>query len=272
MEPLQNLAASTAATHRWQPRRYRHRINSLAYVKLDSTNGGVIRNLSEYGISIEAVEPLRMGQEVNLRFDLTNPRQRVEAKGRVAWENPQGYAGLEYLNLSIPLRRRLKEWIFTQLLATAELAGRGSIFAEPGISAEGQALTFSENPRRPIVLAIEPPTAALAGVSQTDSPDPREISSAQGVGTPWWLVDALILVCAVLLFLVIALGMTNSVPAWPVAVMLMLGVATAFAGLYWFLFPFWMGITPGEHLARLTTDDGADFSSDGSDQDRPRFR
>src|SRR5215470_4104215 len=70
------------------PRRRQHpryTLRSLAYVKLDQGNGGIVRDLTESGVAIQAVAPLRRGQEVTLRFDLLSPRARVEARGHVAW-------------------------------------------------------------------------------------------------------------------------------------------------------------------------------------------
>jgi hypothetical protein len=230
-----------------------------------------------------------LGQQLALRFELLNPRLHAEACGCVVWANAQGQVGVEFLDLQAALRRRLKEWIFNQLLARAELAGAESIFVEQEIPPEAQELTFSENARRPILLDPEPPAVEPVEVEppdvepiHADRTEPlneravhvasREASSSHGIATPWWAVDGLILVCAVLLFLVIVLGMTNTVPAWPVALMLMLAVTGAFAALYCFLFQFWMGATPGEHLARLAGDDAVGIRPDGSQEERPRFR
>src|ERR1700693_1056991 len=101
---------------------YRHQIQRLAYLNLDQGNGGIIRNLGEAGIAIQAVAPLCPNQQVFLRFDLAHPRVRVEATGRVAWADPLGQAGVEFLTLSQRSERLLKEWIFVQLMATAQHA------------------------------------------------------------------------------------------------------------------------------------------------------
>ena len=253
---------------------------------MDSAIGGVIRNLSEEGVGIQAVGPLRLGQQLALHFELLNPRLRADACGCVIWTNPQGQAGVEFLDVPTVLRRRLKEWIFDQLLATAELAGLESIFVDSTIPSESQELTFSENARTPIVLDAAHPVpeltaAKLIGIEPgrlelpNQSPAQlasREVFPRRGTVAPWWLVDGLILVCAVLLFLVIALGMTNTVPAWPIALTLMLAVTGVLAWVYWFLFLFWMGATPGEHLARLAGNEVVDCGPDGSEEDRSRFR
>ena len=67
---------------------YRHQIQSLAYLNLDQSNGGIIRNLGGAGIAVQAVAPLNIDQRVFLRFDLANPRIRIEGTGRVAWADP----------------------------------------------------------------------------------------------------------------------------------------------------------------------------------------
>src|SRR5271169_4807371 len=81
-------------------RHYRHHIRTLAYVNLDNGNGGIIRDLGDSGLAIQAVAPLLLNQQVFLRFELANPRVRVETTGRVAWVDPMGQAGVEFLTLS----------------------------------------------------------------------------------------------------------------------------------------------------------------------------
>src|SRR5215510_2976935 len=79
-------------------------LRSLAYVKLDHANGGIIRDLTESGIAIQAVGPLEPGQEVALRFDLLSPRVRIETRGRVAWADPGGQGGIEFSGLPPRMR------------------------------------------------------------------------------------------------------------------------------------------------------------------------
>ncbi len=69
-----------------QRRHYRHQIQSLAYLNLDQSNGGIIRNLGDAGIAVQAVAPLCADQQVFLRFDLANPEFGLKA--RAAWLGP----------------------------------------------------------------------------------------------------------------------------------------------------------------------------------------
>jgi len=245
---------------------YRHQIQRLAYLNLDQGNGGIIRNLGEAGIAIQAVAPLCPNQQVFLRFDLAQPRVRVEATGRVAWADPAGQAGVEFLSLPQRSRRLLKEWIFIQLLTMAT----GATYVESGEQATE--LLFSARSRP--AIRFEPEVKA-AWLAEDEDKQPRALHLSWfpfAISAPALsrLVDGLILLSAVLLFAVIGMAMIGAVPAWPVALILGLGVTGVFAALYWFLFLFWIGGTPGSFLARLTVDtfDDGDIQA----ADRPRFR
>jgi Tfp pilus assembly protein PilZ len=251
-------------------RHYRHQVQSLSYVNLDQGNGGIIRNLGDSGIAIQAVAPLLINQQVFLRFELTNPRARVEATGRVAWVDPMGQAGMEFLTLSQRSGRLLKEWIFVQLMASAQHSAGDSALLYGKSSQEAAELLFSSRARPAIRLE---PGEAIARLSEADK-------QHRAVHLPWFpfaisapalslLVDGLILLSAVLLFALICMGMAGVVPAWPLALVMGIGVAAVFAVLYRFLFLFWMGGTPGNWLAGLT--EACDRHEVPVD-DRPRFR
>ena len=250
---------------------YRHQIQSLAYVNLDQTNGGVIRNLGDKGLAIQAVAPLYINQQVFLRFDLVNPRARIEATGRVAWADPVGQAGVEFVLLSPRSRRLLKEWILIQLLTAAQNSAGDATFFHNHSGQEATDLLFSSAARPAIRLEAE-----AAGLRR------REGSDAQpGPLHPWLpfampvpvlarLVDGLVLLSAVLLFALICVAMMGIVPAWPVALLMGVGVAVVFAALYRFLFLFWLGGTLGDWLAGIN---GSSFErSEMPADDRPRFR
>ena len=125
MQFSSGLATSTAVESPFPKHRlhYRHPIPSLIYVRLDEGNGGIIRNISQSGVAIQAVGRLHAGQVVHLRFDLLRPKVRIDATGQVAWANEFGQAGISFLNLPPRPQRALKEWLMTDLLAAAsELA------------------------------------------------------------------------------------------------------------------------------------------------------
>ena len=257
-------AAATGFAPRRQRRHYRHQIQTLAYLSLDQSNGGIIRNLGDSGIAVHSVAPLSTNQQVFLRFELNHPRVRVEGTGRVTWVDSMGQAGIEFLTLAQRSRRGLKEWIFIQLLNTAQ-ATAGSNFVYGGDTAE---LLFSPPPRPAICVetvsapALENETASVLQLSWL----PFAIS-AQAVAR---LVDGLILLSALLLFAVICMAMIGAVPAWPITMILGIGASAVFGILYRFLFRSWIGGTPGACLAGLTSDAGNGMDREA--EERPRFR
>jgi len=258
-------ASATGSAARGQRRHYRHQIQTLAYLNLDQSNGGIIRDLGDSGVAVQAVARLSVDQHVFLRFDLANPRVRVEGKGRVAWADPVGQAGIEFLALSQRSRRGLKE-----VLASAQTFA-DSNFAYNGDSSE---LLFSSIARP--AIRLETGTRAVSVGAEAEKGQ-----GAPSLQLPWFpvaissrilapLVDGLILLSALLLFAVICMAMIGGVPAWPLALFLGVGVSGVLFILYRFLFLFWIGGTPGTYVAGLTSEalNGVKPES----EERPRFR
>jgi hypothetical protein len=207
-----------------------------------------------------------------MRFELANPRVRVEATGRVAWADPVGQAGVEFSTLSQRSERLLKDWIFIQLMASAQHSAGDStlLYGKSGHEAAAE-LLFSAGARPAIRLK---PGAAAVRSGETDLP-------SHGLQLPWlpfaisapalsMLVDGLILLSAVLLFALICMAMVGAVPAWPLALAMGIGVAAVFGVLYRVLFLSWMGGTPGDWIAGLSRDPCG--GNETRAEDRPRFR
>ena len=251
-------------------RAHRQKIRTLVQVNLESATGGILRDLSEFGIAVQTVAPFTLNQQIHLRFDLPAPRVRFEATGRVAWTDSWGQAGVEFVDLPPGSERLLKEWIFSQILSAAYLFAPCESSAVEGNHAEGATeLLFSASPRP--VIRIEPAQTSPPVLRDQDAP-------ARNVRLPWCpvpmslhilakLLDGLVLLCAVLLFAVMAMAITSILLSWPIALALACGVTAVFVALYWFLFVFWIGSTPGEHLARLACSE-PDFRQ----EERSRFR
>ena len=250
-----------------KPRRYRHGIHRLAYVNLDHANGGILRNLNETGIALQAVAPLRENQQVHVRFELTSPRIRVETLGRIRWADNFGQVGVQFLDLPERTRRLLKEWIFTQVLADAYRGSKESIFIQPESEIK---LLFSPTTRPTIALDSEVLCASDSEFSEDATVRFLWCPVPISAGSLSWMIDSLILVSAVLLFLTLSLVMTHSLPAWTVVVALGLGVACLFTTLYWFLFTIWIGATPGVSLVQRAWVNSE--SAGLREAERPRFR
>lgn len=243
----------------------------MAHISLDGSHGAILRDLSEFGIALQTVTPLTPDQEVGLRFELPAPRVRIEAVGRVVWTDSWGQAGLQFLNLPPRSQRLLKEWIFTQILSAAYLFAPCESEPVEGNRAEGATeLLFSASPRSAIQL--EPREVRLPASDAR----PRSVRllwcpvpiSLSGLSK---LVDSLVILCSVLLFAVMSMDMTNILPTWPVTLALATGVTAIFVAVYWLLFAFWFGSTPGEHLARMACSEWGSGAY-GAQEDQARFR
>jgi hypothetical protein len=274
-----NLAETQAAGFvdvvRHSPRRpYRQKIRTLSHISLDAVHGAILRDLNEFGIALQTVTPLAPDQEVSLRFELPAPRVRVEATGRVAWTDSWGQAGVQFLNLPSRSQRLLKEWIFTQILSAAYLFAPCESVPVEGNRAEGATeLLFSASPRPAIQL--EPQAVRLPMAPAPDA-RPRRVRLLWcpvpiSLAALSKLVDGLVVLCSVLLFAVLSMAMTSILPTWPVTLGLTVGVTAIFVTLYWLLFAFWFGSTPGEHLARLACSEWRRPAHNGQ-EDEPRFR
>jgi hypothetical protein len=266
------------------PRRrqhYRHAIVSLAYVRLDHANGGIIRNLSESGIAIQAVGPVHPGQVVHLRFELLKPRVRVETTGQVTWADASGQAGIRFVELPARLHRLLKDWILTDLfIAASELAPpHAPIFAGAASRTE-HGLVMSPPPFRPILL---PPAHARPQSPGFVSEDGPQTVAEMPIRLSWWpadiapgtlagFIDSLVIVSAVLLFSVVFVATIGEFPSWTVAGILVLGVGCVFGFLYHYLFRNLAGATAGRRMARLAAEDMHWARDLEHNEAGPRFR
>ncbi len=236
-------------------RSYRHSICTLAYVRLDHANGGIIRNLSDGGIGIQAVGRLHPEQVVHLRFEFIRPRAKFELVGQVAWADANGQAGVRFTDVSLRTSRVLKDWMLTDLLTAAlELNGAGSLSrsAEDG-------LVMSSLPFRPIRLHSAHDAMPLDQLT-------RELrDEAARVHVPWWpvgirqrtlagFIDGMTIVSAVLLFSIIVVELTDAFPSWPGLAIVESAVALVFALLYRYLCRLVLHCSLGTRLARIAAD------------------
>jgi hypothetical protein len=278
MKPQSNLVESQGAELAGVPRTlrrpYRQKIRTLAHVNLDAANGAILRDLSEFGIAMQTVTPLSLDQQVQLRFDLPAPRVRIEAAGRIAWTDSWGQAGVQFLDLPQPSQRLLKEWVFIQILSAAYLFAPCESAAVQGNRAEGATeLLFSASPRPAIPLE---PQLASPIILPRPQVQPRRLRLLWcpvpiSVSALSKMVDGLILLCAVLLFAVMSMAMTDVLPTWWVTLPLAMAVTAVFVAVYRFLFVYWFRSTPGEHLARLACSESGNGMY-GGEEDQARFR
>ena len=89
----------------------RQRVSSLTYVDLGENNGGIVLNVSEAGLRVQAAAPLEEGP-VSLRLQLPGTRKRLELNAEVIWVGPsRKEAGLYFMDLSEDARGQIRKWI-----------------------------------------------------------------------------------------------------------------------------------------------------------------
>jgi hypothetical protein len=274
--PVEFQASESGGVPRNSRRPYRQKIRTLAHVNLDAANGAILRDLSEFGIAMQTVTPLTPDQQVQVRFDLPAPRLRIEAAGRIAWTDPWGQAGVQFVDLPERSQRLLKEWVFIQILSAAYLFAPCETAAVQGNRAEGATeLLFSAAPRPAIPLEPQPARPAVLPRPEVHPEvQPRRLRLLWcpvpiSLTTLSKLVDGLILMCAVLLFAVMSMAITDVLPTWWVTLPLALAVTAVFVAVYRFLFVYWFRSTPGEHLARMASFDSGMY---GEQENQQRFR
>jgi hypothetical protein len=251
---------------------YRHELRTLTYVTLDDANGGIIRNLNQEGVAVQAVAPLHEQQRVRLRFELRYPRLRVETYGQVSWASPSGQCGIRFVDIPEHTSHQINEWIFSNLLneivreakpprlisgASVVSIAREENLSEPEED-DGLILSASACP----AIRLEPPTVMgdeteiasgdsdLADLVTEADAQPSWLSRPLSGRTLAWLVDSLVVTAALLLFTLIFLSIAHELPPWPLTLGTASGAAVFVAAAYWSVFALFGGPSLGVRLAR----------------------
>jgi hypothetical protein len=271
-------AVSTPARH--MRAQHRHELRTLTYVVLDEANGGIIRNLTHCGATIQAVGALRTNQIVRLRFELRFPRVRVETRAQVMWANPSGQCGVRFFDLPPRMVRQINEWIFGNLLESIPQHASRNIFAptweiaEPIAEEDGLLVSSSTSrkviPLQPVMARDLPPTTyQAAAMPIEDSLELDWLSQPLSGRSLAWIVDSLIVVAALLLFSLVFLSVTHELPKWPMNLAAGFGAVIFVAAFYWGFFHLIAGASMGTRLARLAAIDSKD---DEEARNAARFR
>jgi TonB family protein len=132
-EPEQNSDYSPVSVPASDRRAHsRQRIRSLAYVHLGEGNGGIILNISEGGIAVQAAEALDEGEGViAMRIEIPRSRKRLEVRGEIMWVGEsRKEAGLRFVDLQEDALRRIRSW-----MAREESPGTASEESEADVEA-----------------------------------------------------------------------------------------------------------------------------------------
>jgi CheY-like chemotaxis protein len=107
-----SLRAAAALIKR--ERRGSFRVAVQAPIRLKLQDGpdveGILLDLSETGMDVLAANPLCPASTINARFTLPGDSE-IELRGEIAWANPNGQAGVHFVDLSDSQRSALKTWV-----------------------------------------------------------------------------------------------------------------------------------------------------------------
>jgi two-component system, response regulator FlrC len=110
------LDAPAGALGPLQQRYYRAHLEIPVRMKCaDETLEGVLVNLSLGGAGVKVDKILRYGSPVTLAFSMPGAARETEMVGRVTWSNKDGQHGIQFGDLTPPLRTTLQRWLYTEM-------------------------------------------------------------------------------------------------------------------------------------------------------------
>jgi protein TonB len=191
-EPRQSSSASHIPERRSQPRR---RVLSLEYLDLGDSNGGIILNISEGGMYIQAVASLSADELSDLSFRIPDSGYQIETAGKIVWVGESRKdAGIQFINLPEEARLKLREWVAAENSAHEEFrqterpAGTREPVAEPAPSMQKNERMVgtpqNEQPKAPPQSA-NPPVARVSFIDRLISKRPdSDAKKIDPIGAP----------------------------------------------------------------------------------------
>src|SRR6202021_420997 len=85
-------------------------VNRLAYITLESNNGGIRVDFSNGGLCFHSVDPVRRSETIHFWF--LDHNRRIEADGKLAWmDETRKTGGLQFTTLPAEARAQIRDWI-----------------------------------------------------------------------------------------------------------------------------------------------------------------
>ena len=143
-ETFQTVGDPRTSERRQSPRQ---RV-SFSCIELEDDNRGIILDVSERGLSLQAVGSLTDDQVPHIRFQLSESRPWIETRGRIAWISAsKKTAGVEFIELIEEARNQINHWISLELQLDE--------------SVEGIAFGEKTEPEKDVPATFEPENAIL---------------------------------------------------------------------------------------------------------------
>ncbi|HZQ18846.1 MAG TPA: GAF domain-containing protein [Terriglobales bacterium] len=139
----------------------RQKVNTPAFASFDGVTGGMILDLSEDGMAMQALAPVEAHSEIQMNISLGEPAVLLETTGYVAWADALGRAGVRFSDLPDDARKRLRNWL-TQNAATRSWKAPRWIVRESGTGAAARVQS-----RKALSLSLETEPEDVEGVCST---------------------------------------------------------------------------------------------------------
>lgn len=134
----------------------------LITVNLDNRDAGLMVDLSEAGMAVQALARIKQGATTFLQFELPNTATRIEATGTVAWvDTTSGRAGIRFQKLDEAAAASLKAWLGSEPLSKATTSATVST-AVPFLLGPESKVSAIAGLQREITTRGLDPDAALA--------------------------------------------------------------------------------------------------------------
>ncbi len=110
-------------------RHLRQQVRSLAYVEMGEDNGGLIIDISEGGLAVQAAVALIGDHLPQIRFQLPQSENWVEAGGQIAWTGKsRKQVGVEFADLPEDARNQIRDWISSEAFPGEFRRERGAAY------------------------------------------------------------------------------------------------------------------------------------------------
>jgi CheY-like chemotaxis protein len=107
------LRAATALLKRERRRTFRVPVQAAVslHTEEDPNLEGILLDLSTGGMDVLVAKPLSSSGLVRVTFELPEGGAKIDGDTQVAWTNPNGQTGLRFLDMDLPMREKLGEWM-----------------------------------------------------------------------------------------------------------------------------------------------------------------
>lgn len=103
----------------------RAKLDQLAYISLQSGNGGIVLDVSEEGLSFHAVVPMEARKLIGFRLSVKSADE-IEATGELAWnDETRKSGGLRFTKVPDELHEQIRVWLGQSQLALG--TGRSAV-------------------------------------------------------------------------------------------------------------------------------------------------